>query len=397
MNAIESALSGTAPSSPAGFRDGLGERVIVQGSVPGERLEILQLLSDLTRVSSFEFALRERTARLANFQHDSFARVRQIDRVRTPVDRLNVVSEHVDGWRLSDILAAAHERGLELDVNAALSLVSQLVRAVAALHQQARGVAHGAIALERLVITRGARLVVVEQVLGAALERLDMNRERLWRELRVAAPSAAGGVRFDHRADVTAIGVVALALLLGRPIGGDEYPQQVGELVAHAQENRGLGDRQPLSKPLRTWLMRALQLDLRNSFQSAVEAKSAFDAMMTEERSYVVGSVGLESFVSQYERTVSGSAADTRAATAPPVPATAPAKETRTPPSQATTTIADAQQAEDVATPPVESIETAAPVASSAQAPVSVSSRGIEEVHEALSPAVIPDSVAIGS
>ncbi|MGE5362077.1 MAG: PEGA domain-containing protein, partial [Bacteroidales bacterium] len=40
---------------------------------------------------------------------------------------------------------------------------------------------------------------------------------------------------------------------------------------------------------------------------------------------------------------------------------------------------------------------TAAPVASSAQAPVSVSSRGIEEVHEALSPAVIPDSVAIGS
>jgi hypothetical protein len=302
-NATESALSGSSPASRPGFTDGLGERVIVPGSLPGERLEILQLRPELTTVSSFEFALRERAARLANFHHESYARVRQIDRVRTPVDRLAVVCDYVEGWRLSDILATTRDRHLELDINAALSLIGQLVHAVAILHQHARGVAHGSLAPERIVVTAGARVVVVEYVLGAALERLELTRERLWRELRVAAPPSAGSARFDHRTDVTQIGAVALALLLGRPLGGDEYPQRVADLLANAQENRTLGGRQLLSKPLRAWLARALQLDFRNSFQSAMEAKAALETLLAEERGYAAAPVALESFLGAYQRT----------------------------------------------------------------------------------------------
>ena len=51
-------------------------------------------------------------------------------------------------------------------------------------------------------------------MLGAALEQLRFSRERYWRELRIALPSAPGLPRFDHRADVTQIGVVALSLIL---------------------------------------------------------------------------------------------------------------------------------------------------------------------------------------
>jgi hypothetical protein len=45
------------------------------------------------------------------------------------------------------------------------------VPAVAVLHENARDVAHGLIAPERLIVTPNARLVIVEHVLGAAIEQ----------------------------------------------------------------------------------------------------------------------------------------------------------------------------------------------------------------------------------
>ncbi len=305
-NATEAPLPGSAPSPRKGFRDSLGDRLIVNGPGENELLEILHLRRELTAVSSFEFALRERTARLANFQHNAYARVRQIDRLPPPDGRLAIVSEHVPGGRLAEIVSAVQERHLELDINAALSLIKQLVHAVAILHQHARGVAHGALGPERIVITAHARLVIVEYVLGSALERLDMPRERLWRELRIAIPPAAGGGRFDARADVTQVGTIAMALVLGCPLAADDYPDHMADLLALATENRTLGGRRPLSKPLRAWLGRALQLDLHRSFPSAIEAQSELEALLIAEPSYVAAPVALETFLAAYQRSVAG-------------------------------------------------------------------------------------------
>ena len=46
------------------------------------------------------------------------------------------------------------------------------------------------VAPERLIVTPRARVIVVEHVLGSAVEQLQFNRERLWQELRVAVPCA---------------------------------------------------------------------------------------------------------------------------------------------------------------------------------------------------------------
>src|SRR5207342_3215006 len=210
-------LSATAeqPEAPL-FSDGMGERVVAVDAATGDLLQILRVRPKLLAVPSFEFALRERAARLANFRHAYYARVRRVDR---HPGGLAIVADHVEGTRLSDILRVAAERRLHLDLSAALCLIRQLVPSVALLHENARDVAHGIIAPERLIVTPRARLIVVEHVLGSAVEQLQFTRERLWHDLRVAVPMSAGIARFDHRADVTAVGLVALALVLGRPIG----------------------------------------------------------------------------------------------------------------------------------------------------------------------------------
>ena len=306
-NANEAPAPGSVSGARQGFTDSLGDRLITAGAGQNELVEVLHLRRDLTAVSSFEFALRERAARLANFQHTAFARVRQIDRQPPPESCLAIVSDHVPGWRLAEILSAVQEQHLELDINAALCLIKQLVHGLAILHQHARGVAHGALGPERVVVTAHARLVIVEYVLGSALERLEMTRDRLWRELRIAVPSSAGSPRFDARTDVTQLGTIAMALVLGCPLAGDDYPEHMADLLAMATENRTLGGRRPLSKSLRTWLARALQLDLRHSFQSAIDAESEFEALLLAEPGYVAAPVALETFLAAYRRSAAAS------------------------------------------------------------------------------------------
>ena len=66
------------------FSDGLGDRVVSADPTTGDLVQILRINPALTAVPSFEFALRERVARLANFRHGYYARVRRVDRAQPP-------------------------------------------------------------------------------------------------------------------------------------------------------------------------------------------------------------------------------------------------------------------------------------------------------------------------
>ena len=284
-------------SSP-GFADGFGLRERSREATGADLIETLRLHEALVAAPGFDFALRERVGRLANFRHAYYARVRRVDRLDNGAT-LALVGDTVEGARLSRILEVAHAFDLDLDVNAALCLLRQIVPAVAMLHQNARDVSHGALAPERILVTPNARVVLVEYVLGAAIESLAYSRERLWKDLRVAVPPGAGPARLNHRADVMQIGVVALALVLGRPLGDDDL-RDLPALLASATENSVMGGREPISDALRRWLSRALQLDTRGAFESALEAQLALDDVLSGDAGYIAAPVALESFLTRY-------------------------------------------------------------------------------------------------
>jgi len=285
---MESALaSRIAPSVPVVFQDALGERRRLDGN-GADPVEVLCLRSELTTIPSFEFALRERASRLSSFRHANYARVRGVDRLSDPGATLAVVSDHTRGLRLAALLAETGPRPITIDITVALHFIRQLVSAVAFLHESARDIAHGAIGPERIIVTPNARIVIVEYVLGAALEQLRFSRERYWRELRIALPAAPGLPRFDHRADVTQIGIVALSLILGRLLHEDEYIARAGDVIASARAMSPKGGLEPLSAGLRTWLSRALQLDARHSFASALDARAELEKVLVGEQESVM-------------------------------------------------------------------------------------------------------------
>jgi hypothetical protein len=252
-------------------------------------------------VSSFDFALRERAARLTGFRHDSYGRVRSIELDRR-TSALLVTSDYVAGVRLSTLLAEAQKRGLPLEFNAVRCLIRQLVSAAAALHSAAPDVANGAIALERLILTPAGRLMVVEYVLGAALEQLGHTRARYWRELAVALPGTVGTPAFDARTDVTQVGAVALALILGRPLTPEDYPERLVDLMQSATMRSSSGSVEPLSLNTRDWLMQALQLDQWESFASPTDAREALDDAFGTENN-IVELAALQVFLARYAAT----------------------------------------------------------------------------------------------
>jgi len=289
---------GTTPKA-AVFHDGLGERRRISDVSGADTIEQLCLRSDLTAIPSFEFALRERASRLANFRHVYYARVRSVDRLTDPASTLTVVSDSIKGVRLANLLTASERRPVTLDINASLHLLRQLVSAVAMLHETARDVAHGVIGPERIIVTPSARIVIAEYVLGAALEQLRFSRDRYWKELRVPLPPSSALPRFDHRADVTQIGAVALALVIGRLLREDEYPNGAGDVLALASAISAKGEHQPLPTSIRTWIGRALQLDPKHSFATAAEARDALDRVLSgDEDEDAAGAVAVSEPVS---------------------------------------------------------------------------------------------------
>lgn len=293
--------SSTAPASGLSiltFEDGLGWRYRVDTGINSySQPEILCFGPAFTDIPSFEFALRERVAVLSGFHHESFGRIRSVSRLNDERAKLGLVSDFIEGVRLSELLAETDERALLLDIGAAMSVIRQLVSAVASLHQSAR-VAHGALGPERVVITRAAGVFIVEYALGSALEQLRFSREKYWRDLRIALPPSAGMARFDECTDITQLGAIALSLVLGRPLRNEEYLEGLDDLVESACVHYRPGWSKTASSGLRDWLRRMLQLDRRHSFTSLAAASRALDEILSAETYNADGA--LEFFLARY-------------------------------------------------------------------------------------------------
>lgn len=274
--------------------DGFGTRTNGIDSETGDEVELLDLSPELVEHSGFVATLGERVARFATVTHASYVHMRRLD--RPSADRLELVSDLTPGWRLSEMLGESTAANVPIDITVVIGLLRQLLPAVALYGRHNRDAAIGALAVERLIVTPQARLVIAEHAFGPALEKLNLGRDKLWRELRVTMPPSAGLPRANQRADANAIGVVALSLLLGRVLAIEEYPSQLQALVESVREHRD-GQPSPLSPSFTSWLGRALQFDVRTAFQAPSEAQLAFEAVLASDRSYVTSPAKLEEWV----------------------------------------------------------------------------------------------------
>jgi hypothetical protein len=253
------------------LNDGLGERWVLMQ--PQGQVEVLALAPALASHAAAEPAIRARAERMAYIEAPAVAAVRRVERDAAGV---RIVADAAAGVRLSDFLSQLEAHRESLSHAAMLELAGNVIRALAALHRLPHGFAHGAVTPAHIVLGSNGSAILTDGVFGAALESLEWNREKLWREFRVALPAAASLPRFDQRADVTQLGAVVLAIALRRSLRDDEYPRCAADLVIAATSDAAA----PAMSAFRMWLQQALQLHSRSMFGSAVEADRAFTEIM---------------------------------------------------------------------------------------------------------------------
>jgi hypothetical protein len=256
--------------SASGYEDGLGRRTLEFDRETGAMLERLHLRPELW---AFEAFLRERVALSAVFDDERFARVRDIERDSRNV--LTVVSQYVAGNRLCDLLEAATslpaDEATSPSVDAAMGFLLEILPALNAMHQIS-GHAHGTLGPGRIVLTTDGHVIAVDALFGQAVKRLQFNRSRLWLEFGIAAPAANGRVRLDATTDIGQASLVAMMMVLGRPLRDNEYPDGLSTLLSDVVEIAQIRGGNGFASGLQTFLARTLPLPSHNPHASAEEA-----------------------------------------------------------------------------------------------------------------------------
>jgi hypothetical protein len=290
--------------STSGHQDGLGRRTLRFDREDGVILERLQVRPEL---AAFEAPLRERMERAVAFEDERFARVRAIE--RDPGGGLTVVSEFVAGNRVCDLLEAAAglsaEDATSLSVDAALGFLLEVLPALAALHTVA-GFTHGSVGPDRTVLTPTGQVVLLDSIFGHTLERLHFNRRRLWSELRIAAPPAAGPTRFDIAADLGQASLTGVMIVVGRLLKDSEYPDGLNALVNEVVEIAQIRGSARFASGLHQFLQRTLPIEGRKPYASADEAATELRQLARE-----IGTercrTALVAFVDDMNRTLAAS------------------------------------------------------------------------------------------
>ena len=238
-------------------------------------VEILELIPALSTMAA-ERAIRSRAAAFAESgMAASAGPIAPVLDIRRVHDAVSVFTPHPDGVSILELLRSMEQGTLELNDEAILDIAGAVMRAVAWLHERPGSLAHGALSPAHVVLGREGAIVTTNAVFATALETLQWNRERFWRECGLTLPAAATPPQFDQRADVVEMGGVVLAILLRRPLRVDDYTR-LPELVIEATA------RLPMASAVRAWLHQTLHLHTKLTFASAVEAWPVLAAALND-------------------------------------------------------------------------------------------------------------------
>ena len=248
-----------------------------------DSLELLRFYPSLTAIDGFEDALHERVRQVGRLPDHAFPLIVAVERLDGD-GALALVSTYTPGKRLS---AFFDKPGPRRGLNPAFvtGIVTQVIQALTVLQSKGDGVTHGALTADRVVVTTGGRICVVEHVLGLALRQLNHSASQLWREFGlITSPMPAGTpptapATLDAQTDVFQLGVLALELLLGRRLSPLDLKDRLPDLLdqwSDAANRAGLA-----TARLRVWLERALQVGSR-SYTTAADAYSDLRDMPSE-------------------------------------------------------------------------------------------------------------------
>ena len=265
------------------------ERSAVSGN---QRLVAVKaMLPELATHSEFRAMFLSEVQIIQSTQHDNVVRVFEVSEHHSI---LYMVMEWVEGDSLRNIIRASHAMGA-LPPEIAVCIAADAASGLHAAHElrdwdgQLRGVVHCDVSPHNILVGLDGKAKLVDFGIASALERLrsTQDQEVIQGKVSYMSPEQAEGGQVDRRADIFALGIVLYEMTVGAQLFRGRNAAHTLELV-----KRGKIPRPSLLKPdyprkLEPILLKALERDPDQRFQTAEEFEFELSTYLTEEHAVV--------------------------------------------------------------------------------------------------------------
>ena len=245
---------------------------------------------------------------LATFEDERFARPDRVER-DTATGELTVLAEFITGSRLS-----RPSRGDRRRIDCAWCRC----RARLPAREPARrsrcfttpDSRTGSSTRRGRSLTPDGQFVFLDPSFGSAVERLNLSRLRLWHRFGVASPAGDGAVHFDAASDIAQVTLGGVALILGRNLRLDEYPEALPSLLMEVIEVAQIRGSSAFATGLQRFLQRSLPIPGRRPYATADEAVNDVRQLVRREIGVDVCRQAVIDFAAQMDGEFSGDATD---------------------------------------------------------------------------------------
>ncbi|MGC4063633.1 MAG: protein kinase [Polyangiaceae bacterium] len=262
------------------------ERSAVSGK---QRLVAVKaMLPELAQHSEFRSMFLGEVQIIQSIHHDNVVRVFDVSEDR---GTLYMAMEWVEGDSLRNVIKTAKSRGA-LPPEIAVRIAADAAAGLHAAHElrdwdgELRGVVHCDVSPHNILVGVDGKAKLVDFGIANALGRLEpaTDGEIIKGKLSYMSPEQARGERVDRRTDVFALGIVLFEMTTGEQLFKGRDAAHTLELVRHGTIPRPshLNPRYP--ERLEAVVMRALDRNPEQRFQTAQEFEQELTSYLYEER-----------------------------------------------------------------------------------------------------------------
>ena len=269
---------------------GMGVVYRAEHTLMGRTVAFKVLNSSLVRDDESIARFKREIMAMAQFHHPNVVRI--FDAGTTKSGQFYMALEFVEGDELADVL----KRDV-VPLERAQAILTQILAGVSEGHK--RGIVHRDLKAENIMLTTSERGEEVVKVMDFGIAKIlstgdetqvagedDGQKFRTMERTAVGTPEymspeqASGSKEIDHRSDLYSLGVVAYELLTGKlPFEADTPVGYIGKhIVDEPRSFTEVAAERQIPPALETYVMKALEKDPDDRYQSAGEMLEALEA-----------------------------------------------------------------------------------------------------------------------
>jgi TonB family protein len=220
----------------------------------------------------------------AQLNHNNIIHIYDLGKIQSSY---YIAMEYIDGYDLKNILKKAQERDQPLSVEIALFIASKVAAALDYAHRKRdfedkeMGLVHRDVSPQNVLISEEGDIKLCDFGIAKAASKASHTQAgALKGKLQYMSPEQAWGRNIDRRSDIFALATVLFEMLTARKLFGGDNELSILEQVREARVTKPSELNDEVTPQIDAIVLKALQKDPANRYQTAGEMQRDLDAVL---------------------------------------------------------------------------------------------------------------------